>query len=133
MFWWLKREWHCDCNRCWPVKDVCQKETNLGLIIDNNLKFTSNVNFMLQKVYLKIKLIYTQRHLLTKKIKILICHSLAHSQFNHCDYIYGPCLTVRDVQRIQSMQNAMQNSCVRHVFGIKEIDSVPHSDWGIVA
>lgn len=102
---------------------VVEKAKNLGVIIDSNLRFTDHVSYLLQKSYAKLKLLYTHRHILSKKIKITLCESLVLSQFNYCDYVYGPCLTTRDASRLQKIQN----SCLRYIHGIRKYDRISHT------
>lgn len=102
-----------------PFSDSCK---SLGLIIDYKLRFKEHVTYMLRKAYTSLKLVYSQRHCLTKDIKKLLCDSLVLSHFNYCDTVYGPCLDSMDAKRIQKTQN----SCLRLIFGIKRSERISH-------
>lgn len=106
-------------NEAIPFKN-CIK--SLGLLIDHKLRFKEHITTKLQKAYLSLKLIYSQRHFLGHDIKKNLCESLVLSQFNHCDCVYGPCLDSTDVRRIQKVQN----SCLRLIYGIRRCHRISH-------
>ena len=81
---------------------------NLGLYIDNDLRFTEHITKCLQKAYCNLRLIFQQRHVFV----------LSH--FNYCDGVYSPCLTEYDSRRIQKVQN----SCLRLIFGVRKYDHI---------
>lgn len=99
---------------------VLESSKNLGLIIDNNLRFRNHINMQIKKSFSILKLLYPQRHILSPKIKLQITNSLVLSLFDYCDVVYGPCLDVITKNRIQRVQNA----CVRFSLGIRKYDSV---------
>lgn len=111
-----------------PIKfqDTCK---NLGIVLDQDLRFTNHVTKCLQKAYLNLKLIYQNRHFLDKSIKTKLCESLVLSHVNYCDVVYGPCLRSFDIGRIQRLQN----SCLRLIHGIRKYDHISHtlktSNW----
>lgn len=96
---------------------------NLGLLMDENLRFTEHVNKCLRGCYAQLKSLYQHRHMFARKLKIILCNSLVLSRLDFCDSIYGPCLTYVDKQRIQKLQN----SCLRFVFGIRKYQRVSFS------
>lgn len=56
------------------------------------------------------------RDILDKKAKIILCEGLVLSHLTHCDVVYGPCLTKRNCQRLQRVQNC----CVRLVCHLRK-------------
>lgn len=103
--------------------EIVEKTKNLGIIIDKDLRFSDHVSFMLKKAYGNLKMLYSHRHVFSVKLKTLLCNSLVLSQFNYCDYVYGPCLTVKDCNRIQKAQN----SCLRLIHGIRKYDRISYT------
>lgn len=103
-----------------PIVDSAK---NLGLVVDNDFRFGGHVKKMLQKSFMSLKLIYSNRHLLNFKLKKDLCESLVLSNFNYCDFIYGPCLDLVRVNRIQKVQN----SCARLIFNLRKYDHVSQS------
>lgn len=69
---------------------------------------------------MSLRTLYPSRHFLNRKSKTILCESLVLSQFNYCDVVYGPCLTVSDANRIQSIQN----SCIRLIYGIRKFQHI---------
>lgn len=95
---------------------------NLGLIIDTDIRFSKHVSHLVSKAFSFLKLIYNNRHILSIKMKRNLCESLVLSHFNYCDFIYGPCLSKEDRDRIQKVQN----SCCRLIYGIRKYDHISH-------
>uniref|UniRef100_A0A1Y1NKD6 Reverse transcriptase domain-containing protein n=1 Tax=Photinus pyralis TaxID=7054 RepID=A0A1Y1NKD6_PHOPY len=95
---------------------------NLGLTIDSTLRFKKHVSELLRIAYLKLKTIFNNRHVLNRKLKIMLCESLVLSQFTYCDNVYGPCLDAFDVGRVQRVQN----SCLRLIFGLRKYNRISH-------
>lgn len=93
---------------------------NLGILLDTNLRFREHVKKLIQKSYSSLKILYSSRHLLNTKLKIMLCESLVLSQFNYCDFIYGSCIDSFDKNRIQKVQN----SCCRFVYKLRKYDHV---------
>lgn len=94
----------------------------LGLIVDTDLRFNSHVNSLIRKSYGVLKVLYSNRSVLPRQIKLLLSNSLVLSLFNHCDSVYGPCLTASDGRRIQ----VVQNSCLRFAYGMRRRDRISH-------
>lgn len=88
---------------------------NLGLTIDNDLRFKYHVNGLLKRAYVALKMLYPHRRYLSREVKVHLCDSLVLSHFDYCDNVYGPCLDAVDIRRIQKTQN----SCLRFIYGIK--------------
>lgn len=95
---------------------------DLGLYIDQDLRFSYHVSQTLKKAYLNLRLIYQNRHFLNRKIRAMLCDSLVLSHSNYCDTVYGPCLTVLDSNRLQRLQNA----CLRLIYGIRKFEHISH-------
>lgn len=100
-----------------PVKDSAR---NLGVIYDSSLKFTEHVTHILRKSYANLKIIYSNKAILTKQTKTLLCDALVLSHANYADVIYGPALRLIDQNRLQKLQN----SCVRFITCAKRRDHV---------
>lgn len=99
------------------------KEANcLGVTLDSNFRFKGHTKKLLQRAYSSLKLLYSNRHLLNCKLRIMLCDSLVLSHFNYCDFIYGPCMDQLDKNRLQKVQN----SCCRMVFGLRKFDHISH-------
>lgn len=99
------------------------KEANcLGLTLSSDFRFKANIKKLVQRAYSSLKLIYSNRHLLNHKLRIMLCDSLVLSHFNYCDFIYGFCLDQFDKNRLQKIQN----SCCRMVFGLRRFDHISH-------
>lgn len=100
-----------------PIVDSAK---NLGLIIDNDFRFKNHVKKMLQKSFMSLKLLYSNRHILNFNLKKNLCESLVLSNFNYCDFIYGPCLDSFSTNRIQKVQN----SCARLIYNLRKYDHI---------
>ena len=87
---------------------------NLGLYIDNDLRFTTHINKCVQTAYCNLKSIYQNRQILNRNVKSMLCDSLVLSHFNYCDGVYGPCLTNLDAQRIQRVQKFLSKTNFWH-------------------
>nr|CAI5835546.1 unnamed protein product [Callosobruchus analis] len=105
--------------------EIIERKTtlkNLGLILDDNLRFSDHIKHKLQSAYLCLKTIYQNRQYLSMSMKKILCDSLVLSHLNYGDVIYDSCLTVSDAFRIQKLQN----SCLRLIFGIRKYDHITH-------
>lgn len=102
-----------------PVKDEAR---NLGLVIDNAFRFSTQVSTSIKRAYANLKLIYPYRQNLSINIKTMLCDTLVLSHFSYCAQVYGPLLTNDNAQRIQRVQN----SCIRLIYGIRKYDHVSH-------
>lgn len=89
-------------------------EKNLGLAIDNRLRFSQHVTMITKRAFCNLKLIYNNKSILNKKCKILLCDSLVLSHLNFADCVYGPALNKTDTRRLQ----LIQNSCIRLICGL---------------
>lgn len=91
---------------------------NLGLHLDENLRFSNHVSKLCQGSYLTLKQLFPSRHIMSPIIKLNICNSLIISRLSYCDAVYGPALLASDAVRLQRVQN----SCVRFAFGIRKFE-----------
>lgn len=87
---------------------------NLGVIIDNKLKFTLHVNKLLQRSFFALKLLYVDRKVLDANLRKRLCESPVLSNFNYGIYVYGTCLDSSDHSRVQKLQNR----CCRFVLNL---------------
>lgn len=94
---------------------VCK---NLGLYIDNELRFVAHVNSLCKSSYLVLKRLYPNRHTMGVELKLMLCNSLILSRLSYCDVVYGPALLATDATRLQQIQN----SCVRFTYGIRKYE-----------
>ena len=96
---------------------------NLGIILDSELRFKDYVKKIIQRSYLSLKILYNNRHILSFGLRKMLCESLVLSNFNYCDFIYGPCLDAMDINRIQKVQN----TCLRVIFGLRKFDHISYT------
>lgn len=101
----------------------CEHVKNLGLIMDQDLRFSSHISKCLQKAYLNLRFVYQNRMYFNRNIKKILCESLVLAQLNYCDVVYGSCLNSIDKKRIQKLQN----SCLRLIFGIRKYEHISHT------
>lgn len=93
---------------------------NLGLYMDIHLNFDQHLKSMLKRSYVKMKLLYANRHLLNYKTRKKLCESLIMSIYSYCFIVYYPFLHVANKKRIQYVQN----TCCRFVCGLRKYDHV---------
>jgi hypothetical protein len=67
------------------------------------------------KAIFALKSIYVHRQSFNEATRRMLCDSLVLSHFNFGDVVYSNCVTGRDSQRIQMVQN----SCTRLIHGIR--------------
>ncbi|KAG5878944.1 hypothetical protein JTB14_030920 [Gonioctena quinquepunctata] len=56
--------------------------SSLGLLIDDDLKFWSQINKTTKRAYYSLRILYANRHVLNRKLKIMLTESLVLSLFN---------------------------------------------------
>lgn len=100
---------------CGTTIKVVPEARNLGVVFDSALRFRTHISECLRSSYHKLKLIYSKRHSLDRRLKSTLCEALVLSRLNFCDIVYGPSLDSRDVRRIQ----VLQNSCLRLIYGVR--------------
>nr|CAH7727550.1 unnamed protein product [Callosobruchus chinensis] len=101
---------------------ILEKSKNLGLILDNDLRFRDHVACNIRKAYTALQLLYPHRAYLPVEAKKILCETLVLSQFNFCSPVYGPCIDQDTLSRLQRVQN----SCIRFIFGIRKYEHVSH-------
>lgn len=95
---------------------------DLGLIIDDSLRFREHVVSVVRRAYGALRLLYPHRSCLPVHTKRVLCESLVLSQFTYCSPVYSFCLDKETLDRIQRVQN----SCIRFIYRIKKYDHVSH-------
>nr|CAH7741509.1 unnamed protein product [Callosobruchus chinensis] len=102
---------------------------NLGLVIDNDLRFREHITATIKKAYGALRLLYPHKNALDVHTKRMLSDSLVLSQFSYCAPVYGPCIDNATSARIQRVQN----SCIRFIYGIRRYDRVSYKlkelDW----
>ena len=93
---------------------------NLGLYLDIHLRFREHIKILLKKTYIKMKVLYSNRHILNFKMRKKLCETLILSTFNYCNIVYYPCLDVVTKNRLQYVQNI----CCRFVFKLRKYDHI---------
>lgn len=95
---------------------------NLGVILDNQLRFKEHLKKLIQKAFFALKVLYNNKHILSYTHKKNLCETLVLSNFTYCDYVYGFCLSQECKDRIQKVQNA----CLRFIYGLRKFDHISH-------
>lgn len=112
------------------VLEILTCAKNLGLLLDNKLRFVRHINFLISRSFCNLNAIYmlcTSLFKFETKILIYICGDvMVLYMFNFSDSVFGPCLNYEGSRRIQMIQNA----CVRLIYGIDRRDHITHK--GIV-
>nr|CAH7717665.1 unnamed protein product [Callosobruchus chinensis]CAH7730660.1 unnamed protein product [Callosobruchus chinensis] len=93
---------------------------NLGVIFDCNLRFHLHINSLIKSTYMKMKLLYSNRHILNFKTRKKLCETLILSVLSHSLVIYYPCLDSVNKSKLQKLQN----NCCRFIFGLRKYSSV---------
>lgn len=101
---------------------IVNEVKNLGLLIDDNLRFTSHVNHCIANAYNVLRILYQNRDCFNRKLKRTLCDSLVLSKLNYCDIVYGPCIDSVVTLKVQRLQN----SCLRFIYGIRKFDHISH-------
>lgn len=95
----------------------------LGVIIDEKLRFSEHVSTLLQKSFVKLKILYANKSLINYKLRKKLTETLIAPIFNYCNVVYYPCLDAFTKNRIQGVQNA----CCRLVCGLRKFDHISDS------
>lgn len=96
-----------------PIERVYET-SNLGLLMDSNLRFEKHVANSIQNCFYKLKVLYRIRPYLKEDLRIQLVESLVLSRLNYMDTVFGPRLLARTQTIIQRVQNA----CARFCFDI---------------
>lgn len=102
-----------------PV-DSCK---NLGLFLDNNLRFESHVSSLIQKSFGKLRSLYIHKDILDTSIKLKLTDSLILSNISYCCSVYWPALIQKDKTSLQRVQNA----CLRFAYNVRKFDHITES------
>lgn len=100
---------------------------NLGLTMDEDLRFTKHISNCLKKAYFGLRTIYQHRQYLSRRNKIKLCETLVLSHLNYCDVVYNSSIYSADIGRIQKLQNG----CLRLIFGIRKYSHISHTFYDI--
>lgn len=84
---------------------------NLGLYVDENLRFIEHLNLKIKNAFYKLKVLYSLRPFMSEKVRVTLVESLILSIFNYCDTVYGPRLLKKTEKAIQRVQNACTRFC----------------------
>lgn len=104
-------------NQVLKFSDSCK---NLGVYIDEDLRYSTHVRHLLQKSYAKLKLLYMNKDILSNELKLTLCNTLILSALSYCDAVYWPALLKRDQLSLQKVQN----SCLRLSFNLRKFDHI---------
>lgn len=99
------------------IKKSCK---NLGLILDDKLKYNTHINNLIRCSFAKLKLFYNYRDSIPVELKAMLCESLILSRFNYADVVYGPAIDKGTQNKIEKVQRA----CARFTLGLRKYDSV---------
>lgn len=86
---------------------------SLGLILDAQLKFESQVAESVRNCFYRLKTLYKIRPYISEAVRITLCESLILSKLNYCDVVFGPCLLRRTEKLVQRVQNACARFCFK--------------------
>nr|CAI5863097.1 unnamed protein product [Callosobruchus analis] len=92
----------------------------LGVTLDEHLRFSSHVANILKHSYLRLKILYSSKYVLSSKTKRVLCETLVMSVVRYCDILYYPCLDSITKLRLQKVQN----SCCRFICGLRKYDHI---------
>lgn len=112
-----------DISVCGVNLQFSNEAKNLGVTIDSSLRFRAHISNLLKRAYAALRLLYGNRNLLNRRLRIQLCDSIVLSLLNYCDVIYDSCLDVATTLQIQRLQNA----CLRFIYGIKRRNRISHT------
>jgi hypothetical protein len=92
---------------------------NLGILFDETLSWSKQVNLITAKAYGKLRQAYRFNKFLSPQAKWNLSETYILSQFNYGDIILQG-LTNQLINKIQKIQN----SCIRFSFGLRKYDHV---------
>ncbi|CAG4985388.1 unnamed protein product [Colias eurytheme] len=84
---------------------------NLGVILDEHLRFERHINNIISKCFYRLKMLYRIRRYLTTELRVTLCEALVLSKLNYSDSLYGPRLLYKTKCSIQRVQNACARYC----------------------
>nr|CAH7730398.1 unnamed protein product [Callosobruchus chinensis] len=65
---------------------------NLGVVLDEDLRFKKHITNCIKKAFRSLKNIYGFRDLLNRNTKVLLTDALELPHFNFCDVLYNRCI-----------------------------------------
>lgn len=95
-------------------------EKNLGIFLDDQLKFEKHVSNILQRAYYKLKLLYMHKDILSTNIKLRLTDTLVLSLISYGNLLFWPALTQKDKLSLQKLQNA----CLKFSYNKRKFDHV---------
>lgn len=102
---------------------ICDSIRNLGLIMDENLRYEKHVRMKSGMSFSALKTLYKLRPYLCERVRFQLCGSLVLSHLQYCDIVYGPRLFKKTQKQVQKVQNA----CIRYTFPIYKREHIsPH-------
>lgn len=96
---------------------------NLGVELDDKLRFADHVAKICQKTYLVLKNLYSNKFVLSTNIKKKLCETLILPIINYCSIVYYSCLDNIAKGRLQRIQN----TCCRFIFNLRKYDHITQS------
>ena len=87
---------------------------NLGVRMDDGLRFEGHVLEIVRNCFYRLKVLYRVRDFLNEEVRVRLCTALILSRLGHADTVYGSRLLARTKRIIQRIQNA----CARYIFNI---------------
>lgn len=93
------------------VIDWVDSTKNLGVVVDNNIKFNEQINNVFKGSFATLKAIYKFKYDINQDTKLLLVRALINPKIEYCSSVYYYHLTAYNKQRLQRIQNA----CIRFV------------------
>lgn len=93
---------------------------NLGINMDNDMRFETHVAHLLKLSYFKLKTLYILKDLLSTDVRLQLCNSLVLSGLGYCDVLYWPALTLKNKISLQRLQNY----CIKFCYNLRKYDHV---------
>lgn len=93
---------------------------NLGVIYDTRLRFEDHISTLSKRIYVSLKVLYANKHILNFKVRKKLCEAYVFSKMSYCLILFYPCLTQVEKLRLQRMQN----NCCRFIYGLRKYDHV---------
>ncbi|CAH2099434.1 unnamed protein product [Euphydryas editha] len=100
--------------------DRVAEARNLGVIMDEKLRFHKHYINIVKNCYYRLKILYRFRDDIDVDLRIKLCESLVLSKLNYADAVTGPRLLSTTKRFIQQVQNA----CARYCFNIPSKEHV---------
>lgn len=94
---------------------------NLGLHIDNSLRWNVQVNDVSAKVTRTLRLLYRHKNFLPRETKVLLVQALILPVFDYADVCY------LDMNaNLLNKLDRLLNNCIRFIFGLRKFDHISH-------